>query len=192
MKPRDTICLIWLVLIIVLVFSIPYTLHHNPRHNVFCPPDVKIQLERNPLPSKTEAPIPEGIYQVERIIDGDTIVLEGGYRVRLIGIDCPEKGEPFFEEATEMTRSIIAIGDNKVRIEFDGPRLDRYKRIRAMIFVQNPKDTKEEIWLNQVLVGTGMAISQLQYQYSHESKLLFAIAEIEARKKKRGIWKSSP
>ena len=39
---------------------------------------------------------------VQRVIDGDTVVLANGDRVRYIGMDTPERGEPFFDEATEL------------------------------------------------------------------------------------------
>ena len=63
------------------------------------------------------------LYPVQRVIDGDTFVSgrnrDGSEsRVRLYGVDTPERGEPCFEEATERFRELA--GD-RVRIEF-GPR----------------------------------------------------------------------
>ena len=66
--------------------------------------------------------------QVVQVIDGDTLdLLIAGtkYRVRLFGVDTPERGERCYEEATERTRQLS--GD-LVRIE-PGPRSeDRYGR----------------------------------------------------------------
>ena len=44
---------------------------------------------------------------MQRVIDGDTVVLADGERVRYIGMDTPERGEPFFDEATEYNRRLV-------------------------------------------------------------------------------------
>jgi len=57
-------------------------------------------------------PIPsgaDGTFLVGRIIDGDTLVLAGGTRVRLLGIDAPEVGEPWAAKATRSLRK-MALG----------------------------------------------------------------------------------
>ena len=63
---------------------------------------------------------------VERIIDGDTIVLKGGERIRYIDIDTPEMNqeEPFAKEATEL--NAILVEGWEVRLEYDKDRLDRF------------------------------------------------------------------
>ncbi|MCX6826049.1 MAG: hypothetical protein NTV06_02090, partial [candidate division Zixibacteria bacterium] len=50
---------------------------------------------------------PRDRFKVVRIIDGDTIELTGGDRLRLLGIDCPEKGEPFHDSAQAFLRNLI-------------------------------------------------------------------------------------
>ena len=44
---------------------------------------------------------------VERVVDGDTLVLGNGERVRLIGINAPEKGEPCFGEAKKALQEMV-------------------------------------------------------------------------------------
>src|SRR5688572_30322262 len=69
---------------------------------------------------------------VTRVIDGDTIVVEGTGTVRLIGVDTPETVDPrrpvqfFGREASEFTRRTAA--GKSVRLEFDQDRTDRYGR----------------------------------------------------------------
>jgi micrococcal nuclease len=130
--------------------------------------------------SSTEAPIKEGTYAVLRVIDGDTIVLDGYFPVRLIGINAPELNEPLGRTATEFVRQTI--GNSPVRIVFDGNRTDRYGRVRAHVYIG-------DIWLNEAIVREGLAISQPQYQMSHNTRLLLVYAEIAARKDKKNLWR---
>lgn len=55
----------------------------------------------------TAASSDSGNAYVERVIDGDTVVLGDGSRVRLIGIDAPEAGEPCGQRATEKMRRLV-------------------------------------------------------------------------------------
>ncbi|MGB2842733.1 MAG: hypothetical protein WBC40_09725 [Halobacteriota archaeon] len=65
-------------------------------------------LVSTPLPTATLSPAPEITSAiVSRIIDGDTIELQNGERVRLLGINTPEKGQPYYEEATNRLKELI-------------------------------------------------------------------------------------
>lgn len=61
-----------------------------------------------------------------RVVDGDTVELEGVGRVRLIGVDTPERGEECFDEATGYLEDLI--GDKTVRYRYQAERQDRYDR----------------------------------------------------------------
>ena len=79
---------------------------------------------------------------VRRVIDGDTVVLTDGERVRFIGIDAPEIGEPGADEATDFVREMI---DGKtIWLEADGNDRDRHDRLRRYIWVEMPTDTSDE------------------------------------------------
>jgi micrococcal nuclease len=68
---------------------------------------------------------------VERIIDGDTLVVRGGARVRLVQIDAPEAGEECYASGstTELVR--LARPGTRVELEEDAAldRVDRYGRL---------------------------------------------------------------
>jgi micrococcal nuclease len=72
-----------------------------------------------------------------RVVDGDTLVLDGQETVRLIGVDTPETKEPrepveaFGQEAYEFTKSLVE--GRKVRLEFDLERIDKYGRTLAYV-----------------------------------------------------------
>lgn len=78
-----------------------------------------------------------GTYIVKRIIDGDTIEVEGLSRsVRLLYVNTPEsttKIEAFGPEATTYLKNILPLGSDVV-IEFEGTRTDKYGRLLAWVF----------------------------------------------------------
>ncbi|MDA0875101.1 MAG: thermonuclease family protein [Bacteroidetes bacterium] len=72
--------------------------------------------------------------QVERIIDGDTIHCPPVGRIRLIGIDTPERGQqPFGPAATQALTDMTPIGSS-ITVEFDVDRTDRYDRILGYLW----------------------------------------------------------
>ncbi|MCL2709735.1 MAG: thermonuclease family protein [Planctomycetaceae bacterium] len=151
-----------------------------------------------PLDSKTKAPITEGIWDVVRVVDGDTIIVGDAedkaqqYRIRFIGADTPEvvkpntPTEPFGPEASEFTKRKIAEANNTVRLAFDGEQVDRYNRTLAMVYLTMPDG--KEIWLNELLIREGLARAQTQYRYSKGAKDAFRQAEAEAKEAKRNLW----
>ena len=70
---------------------------------------------------------------VTRVIDGDTVELSNGERVRLIGIDTPEIDEYYYNEATEELRSLIE--GKTVRMESDTNNRDAYDRLLRYIYL---------------------------------------------------------
>jgi micrococcal nuclease len=87
-------------------------------------------------------------HSVDRIIDGDTLDLTGSTRVRLYGVDTPERGEDCFTEATDRLRQLAG---NTVRLE-DGPRAtDNFGRRLAYLY------TFEGFSIDVILIGDGLA-----------------------------------
>jgi micrococcal nuclease len=110
------------------------------------------------------------------VIDGDTIeVLKGGkaVKIRLNGIDCPEKNQAFGSRAKQYTSSLIF--GKKVRVK--EKELDRYGRTIADIYLG-------DVWVNQVIVENGYAWHYKRYS---NDKSLDA-AERNARKARLGLW----
>lgn len=69
---------------------------------------------------------------VRKVIDGDTIVVEPDERIRYVGIDAPERGEPFSKEATDFQKKVVL--GSRVRIDAcrEEPR-DDYGRTLAFV-----------------------------------------------------------
>lgn len=117
------------------------------------------------------------IFQVDRVIDGDTLKLTNGQTVRLKGINTPEKSMPFSNEATIFLKNI----ENKsVKIKSYG--VDKYGRTLAYIFLDN-KNINKEILLR----GLGTLYYYGEDDYYSE----FKKAEKLARLNKKGLWKES-
>jgi len=93
------------------------------------------------------------IYTVERVIDGDTLKLTNGERVRLIGIDTPESRDnpkarrdaertgqdletitKMGQEATEFVKGLVKQGQ-EVRLDFDVQGMDKYGRLLAYVYI---------------------------------------------------------
>jgi|SRR3989344_7568193 len=84
---------------------------------------------------------------IERIIDGDTIESDIG-NIRLLGINTPERGEKYYNEARDFLKKKI---ENKtVELEFTGETHDKYRRILAYVFLENKN-------INTELVENGFA-----------------------------------
>ena len=97
---------------------------------------------------------------VERVIDGDTIVLTCGERVRFIGINAPEIGEPGADEATQFVRDMVE--GKTVWLESDGNDRDIYDRLRRYVWIVQPANSHDEDeirrgMLNAMLLERGLA-----------------------------------
>ena len=81
----------------------------------------------------------EKLYNVIRVVDGDTIEIEGGQKVRYIGIDTPETVDPsrpvgcYGKEASDKNKELVE--GKIVRLEKDISETDRYGRLLRYIYV---------------------------------------------------------
>ncbi len=126
------------------------------------------------------------VRQVTRVIDGDTLVLDGDEKVRLIGVDTPETVHPkkpverFGKEASVFTKRQAE--GKKVRLEYDTGtgRKDRYGRTLAYVYL--PEGTL----LNLEIVRQGYGHAYTRFPFSRMEE--FRAAEREAREEGRGLW----
>ncbi|MHA2637983.1 MAG: thermonuclease family protein [bacterium JZ-2024 1] len=118
------------------------------------------------------------LYQVEWVVDGDTIRLKNGWSIRYLLINTPELGEVFSREATQKNRELTE--NQWVRLEFDVQKMDAYGRYLAFVFSKNKM-------VNQVLVDEGLAhLLIIPPNRKYETVLLEA--QRKAQKEKKGIW----
>ncbi len=126
----------------------------------------------------------------ERVVDGDTIKLFGGERVRYIGVDTPETVhprkpvEPFGKEASAYNRTLVE--GRRVRIETDVRERDRYGRLLGYVYVLD-EATGEELFVNAELLRAGYArVMTIPPDVRHAEE--FLALEREARERRRGLW----
>jgi endonuclease YncB( thermonuclease family) len=115
---------------------------------------------------------------VVRVIDGDTVELADGSRVRYLCIDTPERGEPFYVEASERNRELVA--GKGVRLEPGVEDVDRYGRLLRYVYVDG-------VFVNAELVSGGYARTLIFDEDEAQAELLRRL-EAEAKAAKRGLW----
>ena len=119
-----------------------------------------------------------------RVVDGDTVILDGNERVRLIGVDTPEmdrEGAPaqyFAREAKAHLRRLVE--DRPVKLAFDYARRDRYGRTLGYLFLEDGTFVNLEI----VRQGYGFAYTRFPFRWLEE----FRSAEKTARREGAGLW----
>lgn len=125
--------------------------------------------------------------RVTRAVDGDTIELENGEKVRYVGINTPESVDPrrkvecFGEEASAFNKNLVE--GKKVRLEKDISDRDKYGRLLRFVFLE------DATLVNEVLVREGYAYAS-SYTPDISKKEFFREAEAEAMTNMRGLWRS--
>ena len=113
---------------------------------------------------------------ISRVIDGDTLELSDGRRIRLLNINAPEKNFPNSKLSTDYLRQFE---NSSIEIEIVGT--DKYERTLARLYVP--------YYLNLELIKQGFA-SKFLVEDSETAE--FANAEAQAIESSKGIWKKSP
>lgn len=124
------------------------------------------------------------LFEVKKVIDGDTILLTSGQKVRYIGVDTPETKHPrqgveyLGKEAYYFNKNLVE--GKKVGLEFDVQKKDKYGRWLAYVYV-------DDIFVNAHLVAEGYALvytvpPNVKYQE------LFLKLQREARESQKGLW----
>ena len=136
--------------------------------------------------------------KVVKFADGDTVTivddLGDKHRIRLAGIDAPEKDQPYGLESTKNLERLI----NGKRTTINFSKHDRYGRIVGKVLVDPPGDAfcmaigcVKQIDLNLEQIKAGMAWHYKYYQMeqSEEDRQAYSDAEETARENLLGLWK---
>jgi endonuclease YncB( thermonuclease family) len=118
-----------------------------------------------------------------RALDGDTLAMADGRRLRLVSVDTPETGRPGAEQARAFSAAFLEAGP--VRLDPEDPPLDRYGRLLADL-------RRGEQSLSQGLVEAGLAWA---YRGASPSLLDSQVAAVEHRRGvHRGLeaWRDGP
>lgn len=121
--------------------------------------------------------------EVVGLSDGDTVtVLDASntqHRVRLAGIDAPEKKQAFGERSRQSLSEMVF--RKKVTVEYT--KNDRYGRIVGKVLVGNV-DTS----LEQVKRGLAWHYKAYEREQSPQDRVAYAQAELDARQRRNGLW----
>ena len=115
---------------------------------------------------------------VVRVIDGDTIELKDGRRVRYLGIDTPELGEDYGPEASARNRELVE--GEVVELQRGNREQDEYGRLLRYVYVDG-------VFVNAELVAEGYATSYIFDPDERYSQVLVQLEQY-ARSKRVGIW----
>tara|TARA_B110000971_G_C19839031_1_gene421673 strand:+ start:190 stop:681 length:492 start_codon:yes stop_codon:yes gene_type:complete len=123
--------------------------------------------------------------RVKRVVDGDTIILQEvsgkTVRIRLLGIDAPESGQPYGDDSSATLASYI---EGKM-VYVASRKKDRYQRLLGKV-IMNKQD------INYLLVKKGHAWHYKRYSGDQDvgDAQQYADAESEAKQSQLGIWKA--
>lgn len=121
--------------------------------------------------------------RVVGIADGDTLTLLDAantqYKIRLSGIDSPEKGQPFGQVCK---RSLSDLAYDRVAV-VESTKLDRYGRVIGKVLVNN-----QDVNLEQVRRGCGWHYKKYQDEQILDDRLSYNSAEESAKSRKVGLW----
>jgi micrococcal nuclease len=121
---------------------------------------------------------------VTRVVDGDTIILNGNERVRLIGVDTPETVHPqepveyYGTEASAFTKRLCE--GKSVRLEYDWQKQDKYGRTLAYVYLE------DGTFLNAEIIKQGYGHAYTRFPFKHLEE--FRGYEREARENGKGLW----
>jgi micrococcal nuclease len=125
---------------------------------------------------------------VARVVDGDTVVLRGGERVRYIGVDTPESVKPgtpvqcYAKAASRFNAQLVE--GRRVRLRYDAERHDRYGRTLAYLY-----RARDGLFVNAELVRRGYArVLTIPPNVAHAGQ--FRRLAARARRAGRGLWRA--
>lgn len=125
--------------------------------------------------------------KVTHIFDGDTIEIESGEHVRLIGVNTPELGrdgrkpEAYAQIAKKQLTQLIRQHDHRVKLRYGTQRRDKYNRLLAHVYLSNRASISE--WLLEQGLATALTVPPNTWSNS-----CYQSAESNAKSASRGIW----
>lgn len=125
-----------------------------------------------------------------RVIDGDTVELQldtgERFSARLLLIDTPERGEVYYEAATNRLNEILRSAKS-IQIEYEGNRMDNYDRHLVHLWADG-------VLVQETLVTEGYAIARYIHDYLPNSKYANVIyaSQLYAQHETLGVWAHAP
>jgi len=134
----------------------------------------------------TEEILFEDFGKLARVIDGDSLVLESGLKVRLANVIAPEKSQPFTDSSRAALETLLK--GRKLGLYYIGEKRDRYERAISQLFTLRP-DGRPDQWVQAEMVRLGYARVRSYASSAWRISELLSI-EDKAREAGRGLWQS--
>ncbi len=142
-------------------------------------PSTAISSQPAPMPTLDPAGVPA---KVTHVFDGDTIEVDLNgrtYRLRYIGVDTPERDEPFYQEALEFNRDLVE--DQTVILVQDVSETDRYGRLLRYVYLEDGTFVNGELMINGMARLVTFPPDVAQTDYLRE-------LQRQAREASAGMW----
>jgi len=124
------------------------------------------------------------LVEVVRVIDGDTLEIDNGSVVRLLGIDSPEQGDCYYEQSKDALNELV-LGEN-IKLEKDIFGTDNFGRLLRYVFLPRP-DFINDVFVNDYLLEQGFA-NTLLMSNSQKYRDILIHSRNEAVTDERGMW----
>jgi hypothetical protein len=124
---------------------------------------------------------PDDRFIISKVIDGDTVELAGGDKLRLLSIDTPEKGSLFHDDAKQFLYELVL--GKTAKIEYAKTRRDRYGRLLGYLYV-------DSIFVNKTILDNGLGYLYLfkDSELNRDETKSLLKAQQFAIDNKAGIW----
>lgn len=185
-RPKTILTIAGTMLVTVVVFLANKAIGYLPTTAINLPgfssstPTTSISTSAIATSSRSES-----TYVVKRVVDGDTIELEDGNKVRYVGVNTPETHDPrkpvqcYGKEASAFNESLVV--GKRVRLVKDVSETDRYGRLLRFVYLE------DGTFVNQVLLEKGYA-EVMTYAPDVSKSKDFLLIQAQARAQKRGLW----
>lgn len=189
MRVLVILIIIWVIGFIWLLPSAQPTFEYLGKKVDEVKEEVEKQVEEGQVAGEKVLNPDQNLVQVVKVIDGDTIEINSGVKVRFIGVNTPETVDPrrpvqcYGQAAKDFTKSLIE--GKTIRMEKDTSETDKYGRLLRYLYVQNADGT--ETFVNLKLVQEGYAESS-SFPPDIKHQLEFQEAQNQAILDNKGLW----
>ena len=129
----------------------------------------------------------DGLVEVTRVVDGDTIIISGERKVRLLGINAPESGDCFYEESRNALTQLIE--GEYVDLKKDISGMDNFGRLLRYVSLPSGSEYTDDIFVNQYLLREGYADIEPASQ-DRVYRSLLTSARNRAIMDRNGMWEA--
>ncbi len=171
--------LYWILGIIILLIIIFYSGENYQEKSIA--EKVVEESEKQEILKKSQEIIKEkDEFLVTYVVDGDTLEIETGERVRFVCIDTPERGESGYSEAKEYLKGLVL--NKEIKLVKDISETGKYGRLVRYVYLT------DGTFVNELIVKNGYGKA---YWYEPDTTLCPQIQEAEdyAKENELGIWK---